>query len=174
MPAPLIWLGAGLAAAFVADKVEKGHRQSLERVPYYPGESNLAVKPQNGALVCCGIYGAFEHTGIWVDGDIVELKGNGLIRGISPERFLHNRSGDFISILCNEQGQPLVSPHSTERAVDKLFEYSDYHLLNNNCHRFSWYCVSGNDQRVSTFHQLNHNLTEYYKTPLHWHLLDTY
>ena len=169
MPVPLVWLGAGLAAGVMSSQIRKHHDISTQRVKYYPGETRQIAFPVDGALVCCGIYGAFEHTGIWADGDIIELKGNGLIRAISPERFLDNRSGDDIYVLCDSQGQALVMPDTIQRAVEKLYQYSEYHVLRNNCHRFCWHCISGENRTISTFNDLNLALYQLFSQPLAWY-----
>lgn len=171
MPAPLLWLGAGVAASLASKKIKDTHRHSLTHVGHYPGESQDKVAAVNGALVCCGIYGAFDHTGIWVDGSIIELRGNGLIRAVSEQRFLHNRSGSQIHILCDQNNQPLVSAQTTQRAIAKLYQYSDYHVIKNNCHRFCWQCVSGQNTAVVSFHDLNQLLHRHFNTILSWHRL---
>ncbi len=168
MPAPLIWLGAGIAALYAGDKIAKVNAVSRERVHYFPGEGKELVKPVNGAIVCCGIYGVFEHTGIWIDGNIVELKGNGLIRGISPSRFMADRSGEYISILCDLNTNPLISAEAENNAINKLFTYSDYHVISNNCHRFVYHCVTGTNKTITSFSELNHHLFHYFQCPLSW------
>ena len=66
------------------------------------------VKPIFGAIVYCGIAGVLDHTGIWLDDNtIVELDGNGLIKPISSQRFLAERSGKQIFIACDSLAQPL-------------------------------------------------------------------
>lgn len=172
MPAPLIWLGAGLAALYAGDKLSKQHLRNNNIVNHYPGESDALVSPVNGSIVCCGIYGVFDHTGIWVDGDIIELKGNGLVRAISPERFLDNRSGDAIFVLCNGSEQPLVSENGLNNAVNLLYSYSEYDVLSNNCHRFVWQCVSDSNQKVTSFYELNTELSSFFSESLNWHLCE--
>lgn len=52
-----------------------------------------------GAIVCCGVGGVLEHTGIWTeDNMIIEFDGNGLIKPISPTRFIKERSGKIFSL----------------------------------------------------------------------------
>ena len=53
--------------------------------------SKQVVIPVNGSVVCCGICGALTHTGLWVNGGIIELSGSGLVRTVSPERFIHDQ-----------------------------------------------------------------------------------
>lgn len=168
MPAPLFWLGASALAMLAS--VKYSNDKSLEQsVRHLPGKSDCKVDPIDGAIVTCGIYGVFQHTGIWVDGDILELKGNGLIRGISPNRFLQERSGDNIYIACDEHNAPLVEPNSAERAVSQLFTYSAYDVLNNNCHKFVWKCISGEETALTRFSALNRKMAQYFSTTIHWH-----
>lgn len=169
MPVPLIWVGAGLAALYAGAKIAESHRDSGLVVKHYPGESDNAVTPINGAVVCCGIFGVFDHTGIWLDGSIIELKGNGLIRGISPERFIHNRSGEQIYVACGKDDQPLIDPTTAARAAERLYQYSEYHVIENNCHRFVWNCVSGRNEKLTRFSELNDVLSRYFDTRVSWH-----
>lgn len=168
MPLPLFWLGAGLATLVATDRAIESARNGRGRVRHYPGEGKVPVKAQSGAIVCCGIYGMFDHTGIWVDDSVVELRGNGLIRGISPERFLHNRSGEKIYLLCDLAGNPLIAKDAASRAAEQLFQYSEYHVMKNNCHRFVWRCVSGINTPITSFHDLNQSLHQFFACPLSW------
>ncbi|WP_339719947.1 hypothetical protein [uncultured Paraglaciecola sp.] len=168
MPAPLIWLGASAIAILASTKYSNDKRLE-QSVNSLPGRSDRQVKPVNGAIVTCGIYGLFEHTGIWVDGNILELKGNGLIRGISPNRFLQDRSGDNIYIACGNDNRPLIQPDAAERAISRLFSYSEYDLIKNNCHKFVWYCISGEDVPLTRFSLLNQKIAERFSTSIHWH-----
>ena len=166
MPLPLFWIGAGLTTVMLGHQM---HKQSQrQRVGKFPGEDCTPVAAVNGSIVSCGIYGVFDHTGIWIDDNVVELKGNGLIRGISPQRFLKDRSGDTIYVACGGDLTPLVSPAAAKNAMEQLFHYTDYDVWNNNCHRFCWRCVSGRNDTVSRFSDLNKKLSEYFQQPIHW------
>ena len=63
MLAPLLWLGAG-AIAMLAGAKYSSEKRLDESVNSLPGSSDLKVEPINGAIVTCGVYGFFEHTGI--------------------------------------------------------------------------------------------------------------
>lgn len=167
MPAPLIWLGAS-ALALLATTKHSNDKVLNACVDIMPGLGNKKVEPLNGAVVCCGVFGWFIHTGIWLDGSIIELKGNGLIRGISPRRFLNERSGDNIYIACNINDQPLIQKLAETRAAAKLFSYSDYDLINNNCHKFVWQCLSGEEHKVTRFSELNHRMSKYFDSSVTW------
>ncbi|MGJ8681478.1 hypothetical protein [Paraglaciecola sp.] len=167
MPAPLFWFGAS-ALALLAGAKYSNDKKLEGVVGTLPGECDIAVKPIDGAIVCCGVYEVFDHSGIWVDGDIVELKGNGLIRGISAERFLKDRSGEQIFIACDANYQPIGDAFFAKRAVSRLFEYSEYDVLNNNCHNFVWQCIADKNESVTRFSELNTHLANKYNQIIHW------
>lgn len=168
MPAPLLWLGASAIAILAGAKYsnDKCLEKSVSRLP---GNSAIEVEPVNGAIVSCGIFGFFEHTGIWVDGNILELKGNGLIRGVSPNRFLQTRSGDDIYMACDNHNRPLIQADAADRALSRLFSYSEYDVIKNNCHKFVWQCISGEDMPLTRFSALNQKMAERFATTIHWH-----
>jgi len=168
MPAPLLWLGASAIAILAGAKYSNDKRLE-ESVNGLPGDSVIEVEPVNGAIVTCGVYGVFEHTGIWVDGNILELKGNGLIRGVSPNRFLQERSGDYIYIACDNNNTPLIQADAADRAISQLFSYSEYDVIKNNCHKFVWHCISGEDIPLTRFSELNQKIAERFATSIHWH-----
>lgn len=169
MPIPLLWLGAGLAALYAGNELSKSHYRRTGIVGRYPGETDQPVVPRNGAIVSCGIYAVFDHTGIWADGDIIERKGNGLIRGISPARFMDNRSGNTIFVACDSGGEPFSSQQAYNRATSQLFSYADYDVLSNNCHRFVWHCISGAEHSLTRFAELNEKLSHHFGDAVHWH-----
>ena len=167
MPVPLLWIGAGAIAMLAGAKYSNDKR--LEgSVSGLPGNSDIKVNPVDGAIVTCRVFGLFEHTGIWIDGNILELKGNGLIRGVSPRRFIQERSGDDIYVACDEDHIPLVQPNTVERAVSRLFTYSEYDVIKNNCHKFVWQCISGEDIPLTRFSGLNQKMATIFSTNIHW------
>ncbi|MCU7553985.1 hypothetical protein OCL06_05175 [Alteromonas sp. ASW11-19] len=168
MPLPLLWLGAGLAAAYATSQWVREQQKADGHIRHFPGEHAEQVKPVDGALVCCGIYGLFQHTGIWLGGNIIELKGNGLVRGISPERFLHNRSGERIYIACHSNHRPLVDPKAAARALARVYSYSEYDVLNNNCHRFVYEMITGEVKPITRFGELNAAVSRYFSACIHW------
>lgn len=168
MPIPLLWLGAGLAAAYASSQIAREKQVSDGHIRHFPGEDSTVVMPEDGAVVCCGIYEVFQHTGIWLDGQVVELKGNGLIRAISPQRFLQDRSGNRIYVACNAAHGPLVDEQCITRMLPRLYEYSEYDLISNNCHRFVNQCVTGLSARITRFAELNGSLSAHFGTRLHW------
>ena len=167
MPVPLIWLGAGLASAYAGGALAKNAR-SHSVVDNYPGESQYRVTPVDGCVVCCGIYGVFEHTGIWCDDQIIELHGNGLVKAVGPTRFLHQRSGSEIYVACDDNYMPLVAPECDTRAVNQVFQYIEYDPISNNCHRFSLRSVTGVDQECVSFYEFNQKLSKHFKQNIRW------
>ncbi|WP_034474170.1 hypothetical protein [Aestuariibacter salexigens] len=168
MPAPLIWLGAGLAAIYAGSQYARHEQKRAGHVGVFPGDCDIPVRPENGAIVCCGIYELFQHTGIWVEDSIVELKGNGLVRAVSPHRFIEDRSGNQVYVACDAQLNVLHDELSAQRAARQVYQYLDYDVIDQNCHRFVWETLSGRDARITRFAELNACLCDYFSTPVHW------
>lgn len=191
MALPLLWIGAAALSALtvkeLADDRKKQQKQryrsakaqtlaDLDRhespVAVYPSDvfrSYQLSEPQIGSVVCCGIGGVLEHTGIWVGDDtIVELDGNGLIKAVSSARFTTERSGEKIFIACDSRGQALASEGAAQRAIKQIFQYQDYHLLDNNCHHFIWQCFQPNDLSLTTFKSLNVRLAQLFDRKIYW------
>ncbi|ALS99945.1 hypothetical protein [Lacimicrobium alkaliphilum] len=167
MPIPLVWLGLGIGAVVASGQWRKAANRS--QIQHYPGEIDIPVRPQNGAVVCCGIYGAFDHSGIWMDDVIIERAGNGLVRAISPARFIARRSGKQIFVACDAQGKVLADAEVGYRAVAQIYHYANYHLLNNNCHQFVSSCLHETPARVTFFSELNNLLVRRYANRISWH-----
>ncbi len=199
MPLPLLWLGAAALSAIAVNELKQDRKtcQSLRGkqnrvltlndinsnefpVMTYPSDvftTEQCVQPQIGAIVCCGVAGILDHTGIWIgDNTIAELDGNGLIKPISSQRFIKERSGKQIFIACDSLAQPLASDFVSERAIKQLFSYQDYHVLYNNCHQFVWQCFPSQQsgefqQNITTFRELNYNIAHYFNRVIYWDAL---
>ena len=197
MPIPLLWIGAGLVGAALTaehlrekaqkltDEEERDRLRGIEPEPYRIGEDNatklpsdiltssMSARPVPGAIVCCSVFKAFDHTGIWVDDDlIIELHGTGLIRGVSVSRFLDDRSGSNVFVACDSLGEPLALEETAVRAAQELMNYWDYDVLDNNCYRFTWQCISGDNTVVRDFSQLNDLLAKLHDRKVYWDKLD--
>jgi len=195
MPLPLLWLGAAaisaLAVKELADdrKKQQSKRrfyrdaQSLDRlkehespIVQYPTDlfsTEQKVIPVIGSLVCCGIGGLLDHTGIWVgDNTIIELDGNGLIKPISVQRFTKERSGKNIFIACDSKAKPISSEVAANRAQQQVFQYRDYHMIENNCHQFIWQCFKADDKSLTTFKELNIRLAKLFNRKIYWDICD--
>ncbi|QYJ92427.1 lecithin retinol acyltransferase family protein [Shewanella spartinae] len=187
MALPLLWLGgAALGAAFIADAKQKQRQLTLDRrlgrapkapegkrvSPLAPSVLHLGevkVTPPPGALVCCFVFGVIEHTGIWLGDDtLVELHGSGLIRPVSSKRFLGGRTGSRIFVACDHQHRPLIGESVLERAQQAIYRYRDYDLFDNNCHRFVWYCLTGEELSISSFDKFNHLLASHFAQAIYW------
>lgn len=170
---PLVYLGAGIAALYAGNRLSEEYQKRQGIVGEFPGDSHKTVMPVEGAIVRCGIYEVLDHTGIWLDEGIVEMNGSGLIRCISPQRFIGQRSGEQIHVACDQQGRVLCDANVAMRAANRLFEVSDYHLLNNNCHRFVAENLSGKPTSLTSFAELNTYLAAHFDTSIRW-LRSTY
>lgn len=191
MPLPLLWIGAAAVSALaVKGLADDRQSQQRKRFNYYhaqtladlaPYESAIAtyptdmllteqhVKPVAGAIVCCGIGGVLDHTGIWVGEDtIIELDGNGLIKPVSAQRFTDTRTGKGIFIACDSLGVPLASEMAAHRAVAQIFQVRDYHLLDNNCHQFIWECFQTDSKKITTFKALSLNVADLFDRVVYW------
>ncbi|MBN7821182.1 hypothetical protein [Bowmanella yangjiangensis] len=166
MPIPFLWLGVGLGALAAGKHLAR--ERSRDIVLHHPGESQQSAAILNGAVVCCGVFGVFDHSGIWMDGSIIELNGNGLIRAVSPQRFLANRSGDKIFVACDADGNVLADLQAGERAVARVFEYSAYDLMRNNCHQFVLSCLTPGVGHVTLFNELNISVSRHFGQSLSW------
>ncbi|WP_133406606.1 hypothetical protein [Parashewanella tropica] len=182
MPLPLFLLGGAVSAIVLAEYKQQRKEALINR--YYPRanskkaelkyspslihSSNTKVKPIAGAMVCCHVYGLVCHVGIWCDDAIIELHGSGLVRVVSPERFLKQRSGETIYIACNSQAEPLASKIAANNAKELIFSFRKYDLIANNCYRFTWFCLSGEEVKISSFTELNQQLANYFKQDIYW------
>ncbi|QQX82005.1 lecithin retinol acyltransferase family protein [Shewanella sp. KX20019] len=187
MPLPLVWLGAAaIGAALIADEREKqkeiakkrlhgnavadhttGASAELSPSLWHTGDKKVQLEP--GSIICCFVFGVIEHTGIWLGDDtLVELHGSGLIRAVSTRRFLVGRSGSRVFQACNHLHQPLVGEQILARAKQAIFTYREYDLLDNNCHRFVWHCLSGEEKALSSFSKLNNEIGMYFKEAIYW------
>ncbi|AWL12050.1 hypothetical protein HMF8227_01576 [Saliniradius amylolyticus] len=160
MPLPLIWAGVGLGACVAGYHLSRPAKT----------KAGLALKPRDipdGAVVYCGIYGMFEHSGIWVEGSVIERHGCGLIKAVAPRRFIDKRSGSTIRVACDSQGNPLACEQIAAQAVQRIFEYDDYHLLARNCHHFVSQCL-GHPDKVILFGELTTVLHDYFDSEVRW------
>jgi hypothetical protein len=185
MALPLIAAGIAIGAAVLHEN-NKSHYKNIERerinftgsdnsapdvkkMPSDTYSSHLRVTPEPGSLVCCEVFNVVEHTGIWIDSEtIVELSNNGLVKAVSASRFLEERSGEEIFVACRYDHSPIVLPETVERTVSQIFTYREYDLIANNCHRFSYYCLTGVDKPLSRFSTLNTLLAGVIGDHIYW------
>jgi len=195
MALPLLWLGAAAISALTVKGLSDDRKTQQKQRKYsykaqtlsdlsenesviatYPTDlfdTDERVKPQIGAIVCCGIGGILDHTGIWVDDDtIVEMDGQGLIKPISSKRFTAERSGENIFIACDSNANPLISDVAARRALEQIFQCHQYDMINNNCHQFLWQCFKPQDQTLTTFKELNQRIAKYFDRQIFWDVCD--
>jgi hypothetical protein len=172
MALPLLLFGASALAILASNEYARDQRNQTS-LAILRTDQQKKIKPENGAIVSCGVFGVFDHTGIWLDGNINELRGNGLIRGILPRRFLQGRSGSQIYIACNQRNEVLIESAAIERACAQLFQYSEYDLIKNNCHKFVWNCVTGDRHQLTRFSELNRLMANYFGCEISWQKTDT-
>lgn len=190
MPLPLLLLGAAtfVGAVVTIDQMNEkqkhkerlridldepephiGDKEGAVKLPSEILTSNFSAEPVPGSIVCCSVFSAFDHTGIWLeDGLIVELHGTGLIKAVSRDRFLHNRSGNALFVACDSQGVPLVVEGTAQRAAKEVYNFRDYDVTKNNCHRFSWFCVTGVDEKISRFGDFNNAIARLHGKKVYW------
>jgi len=180
MPLPFIIAGAALSALYVHDK-EKDHLKSQDQTRHQPQSEPMGREPSEilpstksavmvpGAIVCCEVFQAFIHTGIVVDDNtIVELHGNGLIRAISPQRFLENRSGKHLFIACDKASNPILIDEVQDNAARDVFNFYQYDVFDSNCYRHTWRWLSGEDTAIKSFEDFNRLLSQLTKQPIYW------
>lgn len=195
MPLPLLWIGAAAASALAVkgladDRKEQQrarsrsfrvktlaalneHESPIATYPTDIFDTEQTVRPKVGAIVCCGIGGVLDHTGIWVgDNTIIELDGNGLVKPVSPRRFTDDRSGKGIFIACDSLGQPLASEVAAQSAIEQIYQQRDYHLFDNNCHQFIWQCFQSRAEAITTFKSLSVNIAQLFDRVIYWDLCD--
>jgi len=180
MPLPFIIAGAALGALFLHDQ-QKDQLKDQDRHRHLKAKGAMGREPSDilpsaktaklvpGTIVCCEVFEAFIHTGIVVDDNsIVELHGNGLIRVISRQRFLDDRSGQQLFIACDVNANPLVIEPSIDRAANDVFTYHEYDLFKANCYRHTWRWLSGEDKAIKSFDDFNRLLSDLAQQPIYW------
>ncbi|MFT4655318.1 MAG: hypothetical protein ACJA0G_000322 [Kangiellaceae bacterium] len=170
MPVPLIWLGAAVLGLYTANEANTAYLKRKMVIDAMPGESPHYTAPVNGSIVTCGVYGVLDHTGIWVNGNIYELAGSGLVRCVSPERFVGDRSGSQVYIACDTSNNALFDIDAAERAQYLLFSNIDYHLLSENCHKFVAEVLANQDVDITSFSDLNTFLNVFFSSSIRWNL----
>lgn len=176
MALPLIAAGLALGAAALHESTKNHYRNlelnrknddysnishsSISKTPSDTYDKGRTVAPVFGSIVCCEVYNCVDHTGIWIDRDtIIELSENGLVKAVSYERFLDDRSGDNMFVACDKKHNPIVIAGIGERAIANVYTYRDYDVIENNCHRFVHFCLTESDKKITRFKSLNEALS---------------
>ena len=106
------------------------------------------VVPVVGSVIYCElVFDLASHTGIYVgDDEIVHLDGSGEIEVVTAETFLNRldslNSAISIYVSCHDN-DPVGSHKIAQRALDMAGNSLDYHLVMNNCHKFTAGCING-------------------------------
>ena len=118
------------------------------------------VKPVPGSVLKCDLaLGVACHTGIYLGNDriveVTEINGRARVRAVSPDEFLNGdpdslaRTGVTIYVAASG-GKALGSAEIARRARASLNRSrGEYKLLENNCHMFTRYCITGIDSDES-------------------------
>jgi len=180
MPLPLLLVGAAVGSLLAHDS-HKDYLAALDRDRCIPSKTNGGREPSEilpsprktalipGTLVCCEVFEAFLHTGVVVDDNtIVELHGSGLIRAVSKQRFLDQRSGKNIFIACKRSGDPFMFNLIDELATKDVFNFYEYHLLKANCYRHTWRWLSGEDLAIESFTDFSKKLSDKLGDEIYW------
>ncbi|MBQ2628157.1 MAG: lecithin retinol acyltransferase family protein [Kiritimatiellae bacterium] len=121
------------------------------------------VKPKRGSILKIDLAcGSATHSGVYVGHDriveVTEDEGEAIVREVSPSEFLHGdglvRTGAYIYVASsNEDGKwrALSSETIARRAEAALGHRGKYSLAFNNCHMFTRYCITGEDQDFPTW-----------------------
>lgn len=124
------------------------------------GTSDRLVKPIPGSVLKCDLaLGVACHTGIYLGNDqiveVTEINGRARVRAVSPDEFLNGdpdslvRTGVTIYVAASN-GEALGSAAIARRARASLNRSrGEYKLLENNCHMFTRYCITGIDSDES-------------------------
>lgn len=130
-----------------------------------------SVIPKVGSIVYCNIIpGYINHSGVYIgDGKIIHRTSSGLIKETSPVEFMNAgvKLALCIWVSCKDE-QPVGSELVAKRAKDKLYSYSEYNLICNNCYQFCSGCLSGNFENNSSFFSLLESDCEEYLGSNNW------
>ena len=146
---------------------------------------NTPVNLEVGSIIAVKLGLVFEHTGIYIgDGQVIELYGDGSINQITLKQFMFGAYKDNPSLLdifartglniytaCHK-GNILSDHTAAERAILLKSRYKkiDYHILNNNCHMFSGFCLFGQKFQENCgcrfFTNLTQSIVEYFNIRL--------
>jgi len=120
------------------------------------------VRPRPGSVVHCSLAFAVEHSGIFVGRDqIIEIEnvdGKKNIRSVDTYDFIHREipTGFNIHVACDAKTGIVLGCKniaSSAKAAEGCGG-DEYHLLLDNCHKFTSYCITGRRDNVDTLFTL--------------------
>ena len=135
------------------------------------------IKPKIGSVLYCNLAFLVEHTGIYVgSGKVVHLDGDGKIEKVSFDKFVGRLEGanPAIAICCpvDIRNKPIGDKVVAERALSLVGKRRNYNLLFDNCHMFTYYCLTGKSLQVGTFRAVEEAVKEKYAfsdwEPISW------
>ena len=88
----------------------------------------------------------------WQGGRIIHRDGDGFLASVTPEDFIERLGGLnpalYVYVACDEDCEPVGSPTIAKRAKEALKDpkhKNGYNLLTKNCHQFTQYCITGDE-----------------------------
>lgn len=124
-------------------------RTHLNRNSFIDNVFRDAVIPQIGSVVICDLAFGFEHSGIYIGNDVIIHKdGSGILIDVDPDEFINRLDGKnnaiSIYVACHDN-EPIMIEDACTRAKEAFnnCDFIGYDLLNNNCHHFTRYCLTG-------------------------------
>ena len=134
-------------------------------VESFAAEFKDKIRPIPGCVLRCDLAGGASlmcgsicHTGIYLGDDriveIVPVKGKAKVHIVDPYDFLNGQGSNFtrtginIYVATDGEGHALGSQTIADRALDyrKMHRsYGSYDLVDNNCHRFTVRCITGEE-----------------------------
>lgn len=129
----------------------------------------VSLKNIEGAIVFCELGINLQHTGIYIGNNkIIELNGDGYIKKVSIREFLNSselRTGNILYTFTDCEKNIIQNSNAIKRAKSRLGEKLEYNIAIENCHKFTYGCITGEfDNFVVTFDSLKSFLQNYLKT----------
>ena len=122
-----------------------------------------------------------DHSGIYLGyGNVAELDGSGKIMVRHLDDFLKGdrswRCGQKIYAAYDSKNRKFLAEDQIAlRAIESLCQIRDYHVTNENCHKFSTGCITGNfDNDVTFLSDLEGNVIKHFclgETEFEWRQL---
>ena len=138
------------SAVVVAAKAATGSVCAKTAYDKVAAELRDCVDLEPGSIVYCNLFGALEHSGIYVGGgQIVELTGKGEIRMTNISGFTEGTGSSGVYVACHN-GKVLSCNSIKNRAMRQEGDETDYHVLFNNCHKFTSSCLNGDTNNLDT------------------------
>lgn len=114
------------------------------------------VYPKRGSIVYCDLaFGYAEHSGVYIgDGRIVHLNGNGVVKAVSPKKFIDGKTAINIYVSCDSDACAVGCNRVADRAESWLDHQRDYNVILDNCHQFTSACLTGDLANSDNFMRL--------------------